>query len=120
MAKGKPSLICDFMELYRYLVDDFVIQYCRKLKRKDFTVKSKDSSTKRKGKREYLNDSETHDFVRALNQYFQTKIGMPRVRMGERQEIETLINEEALLFAAYLRNEKQTWAPRITIPSVSD
>lgn len=35
IAKGKPSLICDFMELYRYLVDDFVIQYCRRLKRKD-------------------------------------------------------------------------------------
>jgi hypothetical protein len=29
------------------------------------------------------------------------------------QEIETLINEEALLFAMYLRNEKQTWIPRI-------
>jgi len=25
-ADGKPSLVCDFQELYRYLVDDFVIQ----------------------------------------------------------------------------------------------
>jgi hypothetical protein len=33
--------------------------------------------------------------------------------MGEQQEIETLMNEEALLFAQYLRNEKQTWKPRI-------
>ena len=32
---------------------------------------------------------------------------MPRVRMGEQQEIETLINEEALLLAMFLRNEKQ-------------
>lgn len=30
VAKGKPSLICDFQELYRYLIDDFVIQYCKK------------------------------------------------------------------------------------------
>jgi CRISPR-associated protein Cas1 len=112
-AKGKPSLICDFQELYRYLIDDFVIEYCRKLSRKDFTVKSEDFSTKRKGKREYLNDSQTHDFVKALNQYFQSKIRIPRVRMGEQQEIETLINEEALLFAQYLRNERQTWIPRI-------
>ena len=37
---SKPSLICDFMELYRYLIDDFVIQYCRRLNKKDFTVKS--------------------------------------------------------------------------------
>jgi hypothetical protein len=33
--------------------------------------------------------------------------------MGKKQEIETLINEEALLLAMYLRNEKQTWIPRI-------
>jgi CRISPR-associated protein Cas1 len=113
--KGKPSLICDFMELYRYLIDDFVIQYCRRLNRKDFIVKSEDFSTKRKGKREYLDDSQTHDFVKALNQYFRSKIRMPRVRMGEQQEIETLISEEALLFAQYLRNERQTWLPRIRI-----
>jgi len=33
--------------------------------------------------------------------------------MGKEQEIETLINEEALLFAQYLRNERQEWMPRI-------
>jgi hypothetical protein len=35
--------------------------------------------------------------------------------MGKKQEIETSINEEALLFAMYLRNEKQTWIPRIAL-----
>jgi len=35
--------------------------------------------------------------------------------MGEQQEIETLISEEALLFAQYLRDEKEKWAPRISI-----
>jgi hypothetical protein len=35
--------------------------------------------------------------------------------MGKRQEIETLVCEEALLLAMYLRNEKQTWVPRIVI-----
>ena len=111
-------MICDFMELYRYLVDDFVIQYCRKLNRKDFIVKSEDFSTKRKGKREYLNDSQTNDFVKALNQYFQSNIRIPRVRMGEQQEIETLINEEAFLLAKFLRNERQSWKPRTdSLPS---
>jgi hypothetical protein len=33
--------------------------------------------------------------------------------MGDKPEIETLINEEALLFAKYLRNERQSWNPRI-------
>jgi hypothetical protein len=31
------------------------------------------------------------------------------------KKIETLINEETLLFAKYLRNEKKDWIPRIGI-----
>lgn len=115
MAKGKPSLVCDFMELYRYLVDDFVIQYCRKLQKKDFITKNQDFSTSRKGKREYLDDSQTRNLVKGLNRHFQSKVRIPRIRMGDRQEIETLINEEALLFARYLRGERQTWVPRTAI-----
>jgi CRISPR-associated protein Cas1 len=116
-AKGKPSLMCDFQELYRYLVDDFVIQYCRNLRNQDFKIKNEDFSTHRKGKREYLNDSKTRDLVNGLNQYFQREVSIPRIRMGEKQELETLINEEALLFAKYIRNEKETWTPRIAIPN---
>jgi CRISPR/Cas system-associated endonuclease Cas1 len=107
MADGKPSLICDFMELYRYLVDDFVIQYCRDLQKKDFTMKNEDFSTNRKGKREYLNDSLTHSLTKSLNEYFKTKVEIARIRMGKSQEIETLISEEAFLLAMYLRNENK-------------
>jgi CRISPR/Cas system-associated endonuclease Cas1 len=113
IAKGKPSLVRDFMELYRYLIDDFVIQFCGKLRKKDFTVKSEDFSAKRKGKREYLNDLQTHDLVKELNLYFQSKVNMPRMRMGEQQEMETLVSEEASLFAMFLRDEVQSWRPRI-------
>jgi CRISPR-associated protein Cas1 len=31
---GKPSLVCDFIELYRYLIDDFLIERCQKLRKK--------------------------------------------------------------------------------------
>ena len=113
LAEGKPSLIYDFMELYRYLVDDFVIQYCKKLQKKDFTMKTEEFSATKKGKREYLNDSLTHNLMKSLNEFFKTKVEVPRIRMGKSQEIETLINEEALLFAQYLRDEEQTWIPRI-------
>ena len=111
-AKGKPSLICDFQELYSYLVDDFVIQYRRKLRKHNFTIKDENFSTRRKGKREYLNDSLTHSLVNSLNEYFKTKVEIQRIRMGKSQEIETLINEEALLLAQYVRNERQLWYPR--------
>jgi len=48
-----------------------------------------------------------------LDKHFKTKVPIPRIRRGSKQELETLMAEEALLFAKYLRNEKQTWIPRI-------
>ena len=112
---GKPSLVCDFQELYRYLIDDFVIHYCKNLVKRNFIFKAEKMSAKKKGKREYLNDVETKDFTAKLNDYFEAYLDIPRIKVGERQTIETLINEEALLFAKYLRNEKKEWIPRIAI-----
>lgn len=110
---GLPSLICDFQELYRYLIENYIIEYCRNLRKQDFIVKNEDFSSGKKGKREYLNDTKTNIFVKELNQYFEKKIFLPRIRRGQQQKIETLINEEALLFAQYLRNEKNSWIPRL-------
>jgi len=112
LQHGKPSLVCDFQELYRYLIDDFLIQYCRKLRRKDFTVKTESVSRKRKGKREYLNNSLTRDLMKCLSKYFEMEVEVPRIRIGKKQTIETLINEEALLFAKNLRDEIEDWVPR--------
>jgi len=44
-------------------------------------------------------------------------VEIPRIRHGNKQTIETLINEEAYLLAKYLRNEKPSWKPRIAIPN---
>jgi hypothetical protein len=35
------------------------------------------------------------------------------VKVGNRQTLETLITEEALLLEKFLRNEQNAWAPRI-------
>jgi hypothetical protein len=40
-------------------------------------------------------------------------VEVKRLRNGEHQTLETLINEEALLFAKYLRGEAKSWVPRI-------
>jgi len=48
-----------------------------------------------------------------LNEFFESNIEIPRIRVGEKQTIETLINEETLLFSKYLRNELKTWMPRM-------
>jgi hypothetical protein len=77
-------------------------------------VKSESASRKRKGKREYLSDVETGCMMKELQEYFESKVEIPLIRHGKRQRFETLINEEALLLAKYLRDENKTWIPRIT------
>ena len=51
--------------------------------------------------------------MKRLDELFESNIEIPRIRVGEKQTIETLINEEALLFAVYLRDECNEWIPRI-------
>jgi len=67
------------------------------------------------GKRIHLCDYETDELAKALGLFFERKVEIPRIKHGNRQTIETLINEEALLFAKFLRHERETWTPRITI-----
>jgi CRISPR-associated endonuclease Cas1 len=110
---GKPSLVCDLMELYRCLIDDFVVQFCKGLKEKDFMVKGERTTRKRWGKREYLNASRTMELEQGLDELFEGMVEVPRIRHGSRQTLETLIDEEALLLAKYLRDERKTWNPRI-------
>jgi hypothetical protein len=69
------------------------------------------------GKRQYLENLDTMSMFRNLNEYFSMKVEIPRIRHGKSQEIETLINEEASLLSMFLRNEKQSWRPRIARPS---
>lgn len=83
--------------------------------KRDFTFKTERLTARKNGKREYLNDNETKDFTARLNNYFETHIEIPRIKVGDRQMIETLINEEALLLAKYLRGEQKDWIPRIGI-----
>jgi CRISPR-associated protein Cas1 len=112
---GKPSLVCDFMELYRFMIDDFLIQYCKGIGKKSFVTKCEVLSRRKIGKREYLNDYDSKGLMYGLNRFFESEIEIPRIRVGKRQTFETLINEEALLFAKYLRGEKKDWIPRIRI-----
>lgn len=76
-------------------------------------MKAEYLSRNKKGKRVYLNDVQTRHLMKQLNKYFESKVEVPRMRVGKRQTIETLITEEALFFAKYLREERPMWMPRI-------
>ena len=80
--------------------------------KRDFTFETEKMSANKKGKREYLNDIETKDFTAKPNAFFEEYVRIPRMKVGKRQTIETLINEEALLFANHLRDERAGWTSR--------
>ena len=44
--------------------------------------------------------------------FFELNVEIPRIKVGKKQTVEAVINEEALLFAKYLRNEREAWIPR--------
>ena len=76
-------------------------------------MKTEKLSRAKKSKREYVNDAQSRKLTNQLNRFFESNIEVPRIKVGKRQTLETLINEEALLFAKYLRNEREAWKPRI-------
>ncbi len=112
---GKPSLVCDFQELYRYLIDDFLIERRTKFHKNDFVIITDFMMRLRMGKKIHLCDYETDSLAKDLNSLFERTIEIPRIKVGKKQTLETLINEETLLFAKYLRNEWKSWTPRIAV-----
>ena len=110
---GKPSLVCDFQELYRYLIDDFLIERCQKLRKKDFVLVSDFMMHLKMGKKIHLKEYETDSLAEDLNSFFNSMVNVERIKVGKRQSIDTLIGEEALLFAKFLRNERKDWIPRL-------
>jgi len=64
----------------------------------------------------FIPRAQTRDLMNNIDQLLEKKVEVPRIHSGKRQAIETLINEETLLFARYLRDESESWNPRINTP----
>ena len=100
----KPSLICDLQELFRQLIDSFVLSYILKL--------DIETSFINKGKRAFLTPKETGKFIVALNKLFDKRINHTRIKQfGKRTKIRTIIREEPLKLAQFLRDEKREYNP---------
>lgn len=78
-------------------------------------MKKENIGRKKQGKREYLNNWQTRDLMKKMNLCFYQVVNVPRMTVGKKQSVETLIIEEALLFAKYLRREINKWKPRIVV-----
>jgi len=83
------------------------------LHKKDFVVVTDFMMHLKMGKRIHLCEYEAGTLADRLRDLFEREVEIPRIKHGRRQTLDTLISEEALLFAKYLRRERNTWIPRI-------
>ena len=118
---GKPSLVCDFEELYRYLIDEILIMRRLKLHKNDFMEKT-DTPIKLRAytRRIVLREYERNELVDEIFSFFDKTINIKRINVGFKSSINTLISDEAKLFAKFLRGEIKEWKPRIFDVSKKD
>lgn len=115
LKDSSPSLVCDFMEPYRYLIDDLLIERCQRYKKRDFVAVTDFMMNLRMGKKIHLCKYKTDELAEALNGLFNRVVAIPRIRHGFKQTIDTLISEEALLLAKSLKDDQTIWRPRVAI-----
>ena len=104
---GKPSLVCDLQEPYRPLIDGFLINFSKKVEKKDLEV-----SYKGKNPRVFLKHSQSSRLITELNSFMDMNIEKQRTRkFGTNSRIKTIIREDAELLTLFLKKEKTKWKP---------
>lgn len=93
---GKPSLVCDLMEPWRCMVENFILNYHEELEPDCFTLHSHLS---------FLKPEPMHSFTKALDRHIDTK-RIPYNRRGNSKttRIRTAIKEEPKKLAQYMRS----------------
>jgi CRISPR-associated protein Cas1 len=98
---AKPSLVCDIQEIFRSLIDEFLINYSQKLSEDDF---------ENKNGRVLLKQKESYKLIKAINGLFDKRIEHQRIKKyGDRSKIRTAIREESIKMAQYIRGEKERY-----------
>ena len=69
--------------------------------------------------RVYDGDSSVTTFGEIRLVDIESRVEIPRIRVGRKQMIETLISGEALMRAKFLRTRKKSWIPRLVILKLS-
>lgn len=102
---AKPSLVYDVQEIFRGLIDDFLIDYSQKLTEESF---------ERKGERVFLKQKESYKLIREINGLFDKRIKHQRIKnYGKYSKIRTAIREESIKIGQYLRGEKSSYCPML-------
>ena len=99
---SKPSLVCDIQEMFRALIENFVLEYHQNLELDSFEERSH---------RIFLNEKEKLKFILRLNKIFHRRIEYKRRNFSKKSTIQTIIKEETLMIAEFLRGNSTIYSP---------
>ena len=98
----KQSLVYDLIEPFRVVVDDFVLSYHEKLTQNSF---------EKVGKRFYLKKEEEIQFIQTMNKTLKKRVQYQRYDKPVKARIKTIIKEEPIKLAQYIRNKHPKYQP---------
>ena len=104
---GKPSLVCDLQEPYRPLIDGFLINFSKKVEKKDL-----EANYGGKNPRIFLKHEESSKLLAELNSFLNIKIEKKRTRQfGKSSKIKTIIKEDIEQLSRFIRGDNGDWVP---------
>jgi CRISPR-associated protein Cas1 len=98
----KQSLVYDLIEPFRVVAEEFVLLYHERLTQNSF---------EKVGKRVYLTQDEEIQFLSAMNKTLQKRVHYQRYDKPVKARIKTVIKEEPIKLAQYIRNKHQIYQP---------
>ena len=104
IQQGKPSLVCDLQEPFRPLVDGFLLNYIKRLDKKDYDV-----NYQGKRPRIFLKHNESSKFISELNSFFANTVKKKEARFVNTRKIRTIFREDVENLARFLRKETKNW-----------
>ena len=84
------------------MIGNFLIERTKKFHKKDFVPITDFMMTLKMGKKIHPKEFETDKLAKDLNAHFDFMGNVERIKVGNRQTIDTLISERALLFEVYM------------------
>ncbi len=104
---GRPSLICDLIEPYRAVIDDFLLSVTADLKPSDTIVRMDNGKP-----RIFLNHKASTALIAQIRSLLNWAVEKPRRRgYGYKARIKTVIDDDIFALADFVLGKRSDWKP---------
>ncbi len=94
MQFSKPSLVCDIQEIFRTVIEDFLVMYHQNIEPESFEPK---------GNRIFLKPEPKLELILEINRLFKKRIPYLRRNYSKKATIRTIIREKTIKLAQFIK-----------------